>query len=467
MPTRDLVIVGGGISGLTVLHLVRARRPDWRVELVEGEGRLGGTVGTDVVDGHRFDHGPNGFLDREPLTLALCHELGLDDDLERADERAGNRYILREGHLRPVPTSPGAFLGSQILSRRGKLRLLAEPFRPTGGPGDESVRAFAARRIGPEAADHLVQPMVSGIYGGLADRLSLPACFPTMRAMEADHGSLTRAMVSRRRAARRDRRNGRGGPAVGGPAGPSGRLTTFRGGTHRLIDRLEERHGAHIRTSLPISVVTRRDGNGDGYEVHSASGEVLAAHRVVVATPAHAAATMLEPLSPALAGPLAQIPYAPIAVVGLGIRRADIDHDLDGFGFLVPPLEERAILGVIWTTSIFADRAPDGYVQLRVMLGGDGNREVVERSDDELVGAACRELGDVLGLRGEPALTNVHRWRAGIPQFVLGHRERIAAIDAALAEHPGLHLAGNAYDGVGLNDCVARAHHVLDELTAT
>ncbi|MCK4461680.1 MAG: protoporphyrinogen oxidase, partial [candidate division Zixibacteria bacterium] len=221
MSQTDVVIVGGGISGLSALHFLRQLKPQLSVRLFEADNRLGGTIGTDHVDGYSFDWGPNGFLDREPLTLRLVDELGLSDQLERAGANASNRFILRKGHLRKAPISPPAFLLSDILSVTGRLRVLMEPF--ASGPPvdvDESIYDFARRRIGRQAADYLVQPMVSGIYGGRAERLSLKSCFPIMHEMESKYGSLFRAMIAKAREAK-----AKGGKA-GGPGGPGGWLTS-------------------------------------------------------------------------------------------------------------------------------------------------------------------------------------------------------------------------------------------------
>ncbi|MCM2272053.1 MAG: protoporphyrinogen oxidase, partial [candidate division Zixibacteria bacterium] len=217
MPQFDIVIVGGGISGLSTLHYIRTRKPERTVQLIEADRRLGGTIGTDHIDGYSFDRGPNGFLDREPLTLQLCDELGLQIDLERANPNVSNRFILRGGRLREVPMSPPKFLKADILSWPGKLRLLKEPFAANRPEGiDESIYDFGARRIGREAADYLIQPMVSGVFGGVASKLSLKSCFPVMREMEDEYGSLFKAMLAKAKKARSE------GKRSGGPSGPGG-----------------------------------------------------------------------------------------------------------------------------------------------------------------------------------------------------------------------------------------------------
>jgi len=455
VPTYDVGIIGGGISGLAALHYLRSRRPELSVRLFEAESRLGGTIGTDLVDGHSFDWGPNGFLDREPLTLQLCHDLDLDNDLERANENVKNRFILRRDVLRAVPMSPLRFMASDILSLSGRLRILAEPFARGGSDSDESIYEFVSRRIGREAADYLVQPMVSGVYGGLADRLSLKSCFPIMHEMESQYGSLIKAMIAKARAAKR------AGKRSGGPSGPGGWLTSFKGGLQRLVDRPAERYADHIQTDTPVTSITRAD---DRYVLSVDTGENVTAKRIIVATPAHRAADLLGELSPSLGVELEAIPYAPIAVVCLGVQDSDVAHSLDGFGFLVPPKENKSILGSIWTSSIFANRSPQGQVQLRSMLGGDGNHAVVDMSDDELVNRTIEDLRDVIGLSLPPTTARVYRWHRGIPQYVIGHQARLQRIEKELARFGNVHLAGNSYYGIGLNDCIKQAYQVVDSI---
>jgi oxygen-dependent protoporphyrinogen oxidase len=334
---------------------------------------------------------------------------------------------------------------------------MAEPFAPSRPEdADETIYDFAKRRIGREAADYLVQPMVSGVYGGMADRLSLKSCFKVMYEMESEYGSLIKAMIARMRKARKE------GRKAGGPAGPGGRLTSFAGGLYRLIERFHELYADYIATGSPVSAIKRQN---DTYTLTGEYGEPLAAAKqVVLATPSYRAAELSKPLNGALSQALAEIPYAPIAVVCLGFRAEDVGHPLDGFGFLVPAREQMNILGSIWTSSIFRDRSPDGQVQFRTMLGGDGNHAIADLSDEELINRTIDDLDRIVGLKAAPAVSRVFNWRRGIPQYVVGHQERLNRIEKALAAVPGLHLAGNAYYGIGLNDCVKQARHIADRL---
>ncbi len=453
---KDVVIIGGGISGLAALHFVRTLRPELSVVLYEAETRLGGTIGTDHVDGYSFDWGPNGFLDREPLTLRFVEELGLNSQIERANEAVQKRFILRKGKLRSVPMSPPAFLKSDILSWPGKLRVFMEPVskkRPDGV--DESVYHFAKRRIGEEAADYLVQPMVSGVYGGMAERLSLRATFKIMHEMESEYGSLFKAMIAKAKRAKKE------GKKSGGPAGPGGWLTSFQGGLYAIIEKCRSLYSDFIVTGSPVESVEK---NVKRFKVHLAGGATVRASHVIFATPTYTAARIVKPLSEKLAEALESIDYAPIAVVCFGYDRKNIGRDLNGFGFLVPRKENRRILGSIWTSSIFANRAPEGKVQFRSMVGGDGDNEVMNLTDGELVGLVRKDLDGIVGLTGQPEIVRMYRWQRGIPQFKIGHPERMARIERELARLGKIHVTGNAYYGIGLNDCVKQSFAVAQSL---
>ena len=462
-PQLEGLIIGGGISGLALAHWLGLAEHPGGWELWEATGRLGGTIGTDRVHGYSIDWGPNGFLDREPLTLQLVAEIGLSSALEPAGDASRNRFIVKAGRLHPVPLSPAAIFGTGLLSFKDKLRIFLEPFiRKRRDDGDETVLDFAARRIGRGAAESFIDPMVSGIFGGLARELSLPACFPIMREMEMRYGGLVRAMVARR-FEKRPESSGAGDRGDSGPAGPGGRLTSFHGGLDLLVTRLEERLQPVIRLNRQAVGVSR---HGDLWEVGDSTGRRIRARRLICACPTFAAARMFTGTDPELAAALDSIPYAAIAVLATGHRRETVDHPLDGFGFLIPRSEGLRTLGSLWTSSIFTGRAPDRHVQFRTMLGGAGDAQAVELSDGDLWALVRRELGGLVGIREEPDFMRVYRWHQGIPQYTLGHRERRDRLEELARRRPGLFLVGNAFYGVGLNDCVKMARRVAREITA-
>lgn len=458
----ELLIVGGGITGLTAAHASGLGTQPNKCELWESTGRLGGTIGTDRADGYSVDWGPNGFLDREPLTLRLVDEIGLRDRLEPANPKSEKRFIVKNGVLHPVPFSPAKMLSTGLLSPLGKGRVFCEPFIPARRlDDDESVFDFAARRIGRAAAETFVDPMVSGVYGGLARELSLPSCFPIMREMELRYGGLVKALIARQRDKRRNARNGNPKTKSGGPAGPAGHLTSFKTGLDVVIERLGALLQPVIRTNRRISTIRRFP---NAWEIIDETGLRMEARNIVIACPTYAAAAMLKDFDRELSDALNSIPYAPIIVVASGHRREDIAHPLDGFGFLIPRNQGIRTLGSIWTSSIFAERAPDGCIQFRSMLGGAGDPSVLELSDEDLWNTLRRELNPLVGIRKDPAFLRIYRWENGIPQFKLGHRERRSKIEQLVSRHPGLFVAGNAYYGVSLNDCVKMAYRVAEGL---
>jgi protoporphyrinogen/coproporphyrinogen III oxidase len=456
----EFLIIGGGISGLATAYLCSAQLTG-AGELWESSDRLGGTIGTDRVDGYSADWGPNGFLDREPLTLRLVNELGLTGQLEPANPKSEKRFIVKNGRLYPVPLSPVKMLGTGLLRPLEKARVFCEPLIPgRKNDGEESVFDFAARRIGHAAAETFVDPMVSGVFGGLARELSLPACFPVMREMELRYGGLVKAMIARQL---EKRRSGKRTDAknAGGPAGPAGRLTSFKTGFDVLTDCLGAKLGGAIKKQQAAVQILKRE---DGWEIIDQNGKSTRARRIVIACPTYAAAPMFSDFDPELSEAFNSFPYAPIVVVATGHRREDVVHPLDGFGFLIPRSQKLRTLGSIWTSSIFAERAPEGYVQFRSMLGGAGDASATGLSNEQLWNILKRELDPLIGIRNDPRFLRVYRWERGIPQFTLGHRERRARLERLLERHPGLFVVGNAYYGVSLNECVKMAYKVSEKI---
>lgn len=456
---KRVAIIGGGISGLAALHFLRSRHRDRiQVTLFEKENRLGGTIGSDHRDGFISDWGPNGFLDRVPLTLQMVSDLNANHLLTPAVSASGKRFIYAHARLNEVFPSPVKFLSSPLLSPKGRLRLVMEPFIRTrqDWEDDESVFDFAVRRIGREAAETLIDPMVSGIYGGASYQLSLAACFPIMVEMEKEYGSLVKAMIGRRRKAKK-----MGKPNAAGPAGPSGRLTSFKGGLYSIILRLQEEYSKWICLNRSVTKIVPVSG---AYRVKFANHPDEECDAVICATPAYAAAEVLTSLENSLSEVLASIPYVPITVVCLGYNRGDVGHDLDGFGFIVPRREGKRLLGTIWTSSIFPEQAPTGMVQLRTMVGGATDPEAVNLTDETLTELIKDELQSILGLTGQPIYVKIFKYRHGIPQFVIGHSQRMEIIDAVLQKYPHMYLTGNAYEGVGLNDCVLRSEKTVTRL---
>jgi oxygen-dependent protoporphyrinogen oxidase len=453
---HDLVIVGGGISGLALAHFAR-RSGLGDLVVLEAGARPGGKVQTEWIDGYCCEWGPQGFLDNVPETLELADHLGLTPELVRAAETAKDRFIVRRGKLRRVPAAPPAFLFSDALSLLGRLRVLLEPFQPKG-PAEESVLEFASRRIGRQAAEVLVDAMVTGVYAGDPAVLSLPSTFPRMREMEWTHGSLVRAMIAKARERRRSDAAERPA-AASGPAGPGGTLTTFRRGMDQLTASIAAELGDALRIGCAAGRIHRRDGR---FVLEPSAGPPIVAGRLAVAVPPRAAAELLTGvLGDEAVESLRAIPAVKVAVVMTGYRsRRPFAHPCRGFGFLVPGNERRGILGTIFNDSTFPCQAPAGHTLLRTLVGGARSGELATLPDADLLSLVRRELASLLGGDPEPEFVHIIRHDYAIPQYTLGHGERLAALDRATEATPGLVLTGNGLRGIALNSCVAEAKRI-------
>jgi oxygen-dependent protoporphyrinogen oxidase len=451
---RRLTVVGGGIFGLTLAHRVRAARPDWEVTVLEASDRPGGTVTSGSVAGGVFEHGPNGFLTNVLDTWELARELGLEGRLLPSSDASENRFLYLGGRLRQLHRKPLAFLASDVIGFGDKLRLIGEPFRGRGDGSDESVYDFMARRMGPGPAATLADAMVTGIFAGDVRQLSLSATFPLLADMEREHGSLMKGMGTMMKKRRRER------AAI--PGAPDGRLLSFDKGMQVLTDALASGLGERVVTGAAVQRLSRA---GDGYRLELANGTERAADLVAVCVPSFRAAGILGEVAPAAARAADSIPYAGITVVGLAYPAERVARDVDGFGFLAPRGQGLRMLGCIWTAGVFPDHVPPGTVLLRAMVGGARDPEAAELDEAGAIDLARRELEPVLGLSGDPVDTAAVRWPRGIPQYTVGHHDRVAAVEAGLAEAPGLFVGGNAYRGVGVNDCVREATRLAERIT--
>ena len=446
MTVARIVVIGGGISGLVAAHRLRAGWPRHEVTLLEGEARCGGHVHTVRDAGFVVEAGPNAFLARarEPEPLALVRELGLESAQIEASRAARRRYVWLRGRLRAAPSSPLTLLSTDALTLAGKLRLAAEPFVPRGGGAGESVHAFATRRIGREAADALVDAAVSGISAGDSHELEVAAAFPAMVEMEREHGGLVRAMLARR-------------------ARPP-RLVSLAPGMGAITDALVRRLDRTVRVNARALRVTRER---DLWQVLLVTGERLEADAVVVATAAAQAAWLLAGLDPGLSKTLAAFPRAGLAVVAMAFREADVPRRLDGYGFLVGRNEGLDAIGVVWESSLFAHRAPEAHVLVRVMLGGARRPEAAACDAAELLERARRDLATTLGVRAVPVRHWIWRWPHAITQYTRGHLDRVERARARLARHPGLELCGTSYDGVSFTAAIASAERAAARLLAS
>jgi oxygen-dependent protoporphyrinogen oxidase len=457
------VVVGGGITGLSAAHraveLARERGMTLDLTLIEARERLGGTIASERADGFLIEAGPDSFLSEKPWALTLCRRLGVEDRLVRTDDRFRKVFVWHRGRLHPLPDgfqllAPTAllpFVTSSLFSLPGKLRMGLDLVLPRGGGDDESLGAFVRRRLGVEALDRVAQPLVAGIYTADPDDLSLTATMPRFIEVERAHRSL---ILGLRRALRR-------APLPGTSGARWSLFVTLAGGMEDLVTALAARlPPGSVALKQRVSVLER---TGSRWHVASAEGTRVDADRVILATEAHATARLTRYLDPALATLVEEIPYASAATVSLGYRRADVPHALDGFGFVVPRSEGKALLAATFSSVKYPGRAPEGHVLIRGFLGGMLNAEVLGEDDASLVTRTRGELGAALGIRAAPVLTRLHRWPASMPQYRVGHLARVETIERLASAVPGLSLAGAAYRGVGIADCVRAGEAAAEE----
>ena len=444
------VVIGGGISGLAVAAELQGT-PGLELEVLEASPFLGGNIQTERVDGWVLEAGPNAFLNRHPSTLRLAMRLGLEDELVSANEAARRRFILVDGRLRRFPDSLASFLSSDLLSLKGRARVLAEPMVPARSKGrEESVADFASRRLGREGMLRLLDPVVAGIYAGDPRRLSAEAALPQLTRLEEQGMSLLETLVRSREK--------KAAPSGVSPTGVGmHRMVTFRGGMGRLVEALAGAVGGSVSRESPVEKLSR-EGNRWRIEIGGPRPRVTTADVVISTTPVQSARRFLGGLHPDLDRACVGVPTAPVAVVTLGFRELEMPHPLHGFGYLVPSTEREKVLGVMWSSSMFPGlRSPRGHVLLRVFLGGVRDPAICSEDDQDLVLASRAHLSRSLGLTADPVLARCFRHRVGIPQYELGHRRRIQVAERALLNLPGLVLAGNSLRGVGVNHCTAVA----------
>jgi len=446
-----LLIVGGGISGLSLAYFLLEKDPSLDILVLESEKKAGGKIWTDRVEGFLCEGGVNGFLDNRPRTLELAAKLGLTP--VRSNDAARKRFIFSDGKLHMLPESPLSFFTSNLLSLYGRLRIVWEIVVPKGGGDDETLADFARRRLGREAFEKLIDPMASGIYAGDPETMSLKSCFPRIYDLENKYGSLIQGMIKLQKEAKKT------GKKVG--PGPGGVLTSFYDGMEVFIAALKNFLGERLKTE---SRVVSIDKKGDTYTVFLSDNSKIEAEGVVIATPAHAASEIVKDFNRTLSLNLGEILYPPVSVACLGYRKDKVGQPLDGFGFLVPKRENRRILGTLWDSSIFPNRAPEGYVLLRSMLGGARAVEVALQDENRLINTVMDETKKIMDIQAQPDFAKVYTHEKGIPQYLLGHGKRLEVIDTIVSSHKGFYITGNSYRGIGVNDCIENSYKLAERI---
>ncbi len=451
-----IAIVGGGITGLAAALRLLQRAPSAKVTLFEKAERLGGEIHTERVDGFVIEAGADSFLTRKARGVGLCTELGLADRLVARQAQHAGTFVRYGGALHPlpegftgmIPTRIDSLTESALLSPEGRAALADEPSRPAPrDPPEESIAQFVTRRFGREVYERIVEPLMAGIYGGNGERLSLDATFPQLRDLEHRYGSVIRGL-----AASRDH----------GAVDAAPPFVSFAGGMGELIEHLEARlRDASIQTS--VEVVALEPRTGGGFVLGLSDGAGVEADAVILATPAPSIACITRDFDRELSDLHAAIAYGSSVTVNLAFRERDLPRPVAGYGFVVPRVESSDVVGVTVASNKWPGRATEGHALFRVYFRAHGGGDLTRETDDALTGAARRELKETYGVASPPILERAHRWSAAVPQYALGHVGRVSQIRERLAASRGLFVAGAAYRGVGIPDCIASGEAAADE----
>jgi protoporphyrinogen/coproporphyrinogen III oxidase len=459
MLAKRFVVIGGGISGLAAAHrLIELGVPNSLITLIEASGRLGGTLETTYRDGFLLERGPDSFISEKPEAVALAKRLGLDSSLIETNDQHRRSFIVRNARLRPVPEgfqllAPSRiwpFLTTDIFSLTGKLRIAAELLLPReNGRQDESLASFVRRRLGREALERMAQPMVGGIYTADPETLSLRATLPRFLDMERKHRSLILAMLRQSR---------------GQKSGTSGAryslFLSFDRGMQVLVDALAE-VVPNVRLNTRVEELSF---DSRTWRIKADSGESFEADAVCLALPAYTAASLLRNLNEQLAAQLNQIKYASTATINFAYPRAAIAHPLNGFGFVVPFVEKRSLIACTFSSVKFGGRAPEDHVLLRAFAGGALQPDVFALDESTLVTRIEADLRELLNIDRRPLFTQIAKWERSMPQYEVGHLDRVQAIESNVRGLRGLALAGNAYRGAGIPDCIRSGESAAESL---
>lgn len=458
---NKIVIIGGGISGLAAAHRVLELNKSAHVTILEASDRLGGTIQTEHRDGFLIERGPDSFISEKPHGISLAKRLGIESQLIQTNEEYRRSFIVRDGRLRAVPEgfqlmAPSRmwpFITSDIFSIPGKVRMAADlilPRKSVNGSSDESLASFVRRRLGKEALARMAQPMVGGIYTADPETLSLRATLPRFLDMEQKHRSLILAMARLGRAQK-----------IGTSGARYSLFLSFNRGMQVLVDPL-----TRINADLRVKTRAHRLTFDHEWTITTDKDEQIKADAVCLAVPAYVAASLLSDIDARLAEKLRAIKYASTATINFGYRRAAIAHPLNGFGFVVPFVEKRSLIACTFSSVKFSGRAPEGQVLLRAFAGGALQPEIFALDETEMSRRVEADLRELLGIREDPRFIEVAKWERSMPQYEVGHLDRVSEIEKLVSALPGLSLAGNAYRGAGIPDCVRSGEAAAEALLA-
>ncbi len=467
---KSIAIIGGGISGLAAAHrLLEVSNKPLQIILIEANNNLGGTIQTEELNGFLLERGPDSFISEKPAAVSLARRLGIESRLIQTNEEHRRSFIVNSGKLKPVPEgfqllAPSRiwpFVTTDIFSFSGKLRMAGDlllPRKSANGLGDESLASFVRRRLGNEALERMAQPMIGGIYTADPEKLSLRATLPRFLDMERDSRSLILAMW----------RKGRGVGRQTGVSGPRYSLfLSFDRGMQVLVEALEQRLSRYeqleVRRNTRVTSLERT--TNQKWQVVTSDATIIC-DAVCLAVPSYIAASLLQSSEPQLAAQLNKIKFASTATINLAYKREDIGHKLDGFGFVVPFVEKRSILACTFSSVKFSGRAPSDHVLLRAFVGGALQANILELTDEEIITRVENDLRELVNITGQPLFTELSRWTNAMPQYEVGHLDRIGEIEGVVSNLKGLALAGNSYRGAGIPDCIKSGETAAEKLTS-
>ncbi len=464
----SIAVIGGGISGLAAAHRLLELRPQAKVILLEARDRLGGVLQSERRDGFLIEHGADNFITTPPWATEFCERIGFDSELIQTNKSHRRAFVVHQGLLQGIPAGFAVMAPSRIwpivstpiLSLRGKLRMAAEIFvQRRASDTSESLAAFVRRRFGREVYERLVQPLVAGIYTGDPEQLSAGATMPRFLQMEKEHGSLIRAMLKQRKLQRHSSKNS-SGARYSQFIAPREGMAAF---VQAIVDQLSN---ATIALAAPVERVDPTSHGGWKLSVGGSQHQTIDVDGVILATPARYSASLLQNVDTTLADEFAKIKYGSCALVSLGFRREQIGHALDGFGFVAPSIEGRKILSCSFSSVKYTGRAPDGDVLLRVFVGGACQQELVELDDQQLQKLVLQELSDLLAIRGQPKLCHITRQIQAMPQYYVGHEQRVQRIEERAEKLPNFALASNALHGIGIPNCIHEGEKAAEKVLA-
>jgi protoporphyrinogen/coproporphyrinogen III oxidase len=478
---KKIIIIGGGIAGLAAAYYTQKKsETPLEITLLEQAGYWGGKIITERVDNlvpegtFVIEGGPDTFVVTKPWAVQLCKELGIAGSLKGTNPDTKKTYILKKERLHElpggltmmIPTEIGPMLRTGLLSWPEKVRMGLDFVLPPAQPnGDESLGAFVTRRLGRAAYENLIEPLMSGIYAGDGDRLSLQSTFPFLHDLEREHGGLVKgALALRRERMRKARQNG---TEPGQPPRSRSIFLTPQNGLGEMVEALVEhleKGSVELRLHTPVRQVRP---TSDGYTVLLSNGESIPADGVILATPSFTSAQLIDSFAPELADELEPIEYVSTATVTLAYRGSDLSRPLDGYGYVIPRREGRVALACTWTSTKFPHRSPDGYALLRVFIGRAGQESEISWDESSLLESARQELRMTLGITASPLHERIYRWDKAMPQYALGHPQRLERIEQGVSAYPGLALAGNAYQGIGIPDCIHSGERAAERVLSS